>query len=146
MGIQVSKFAGREQTATVEYQGDTATFTFLPNLLTPNKVQQVQNNAEDIETVAETIAEVVVEWDVIGEPAVNELLIAERVVEQAANYQQQGQAPQPFTVVQGRNRGPAGMYPLTTAALVQLPLGFLSAIMTAMFEAIGPKSKTKARS
>lgn len=167
MPIQISSFTGREQKATIEYQGDTATIVFLPNLLTPNRIKHVQANAEDIEVLARTISETVVEWDVIGDPPALEDLVAEGVMEGVSQAQIMGdgivspqtwaspasavpvqQPPPPiasFTVVP-RQRGPQGMYPLTPEALIFLPIGFLSAVMNAMFEAISPKSTKKGRS
>jgi hypothetical protein len=163
--IQIASFTGREQKATVEYQGDTAEILFLPNLLTPNRIKHVQANAEDIEVLARTLSEVVTEWDVIGDAPVVEDLIAESIAEGAEQAQigdgvipQQvwtnpaiaanHPAPQPglaaFTVV-GRRRGPQGMYPLAPEALIFLPIGFLSAVMNAMFEAISPKSTRKGK-
>jgi hypothetical protein len=153
--IQIASFSGREQKATVEYQGDTAEIVFLPNSLTPNRVQHVQNNSEDIDVLAQTIAEIVLEWDVIGDPPMIEDLVAEQIaVTQGTIFTDPGApisvpvpaAPVPFTVIRSSNRGPQGMYPLTPAALVFLPIGFLSAVMTSMFEAISPKSTKRARS
>lgn len=129
--VNQSHWRNITRTVTVQYEGETATVGYYPNRITPNLIEQVTSNKEDIGVLCNIIEQVVATWDVLGQP--DALATAEHDAAAVATPLIPRQVPTPV-----------GMYPLEAWALMQLPIAFLSAVTEAVFGAAVPNSQRTA--
>lgn len=67
MPIQLSQLKANTRSVVVAYYDDTVTVRYQPSVLTPNREAAIKATAADSDNTAllETIADLVVEWDVL---------------------------------------------------------------------------------
>lgn len=132
MPIQVRR-TWQDKIASVSFvfEGDSATIDYYINRITPALVRRV-TASNDIEVLTTALSELIARWDVLGEPPLTEPGIVQAMMGAGPES-----APPP--------PAPPTMYPTTPAALVQLPMPFLTAVTEAIFGSIAPKSQQTAR-
>lgn len=69
MAIQLSQLKANTRTIIVPYYGDTVTVTYRPSVLTPARESAIREGVQagDNAPMLSAIAEMVIEWDVMGE-------------------------------------------------------------------------------
>lgn len=64
MPIRTSNLVSRKASTTVEFEGESARLDYHPGKITPALIKDVQASSEDIDTIARTLVDILVDWDV----------------------------------------------------------------------------------